>query len=598
MGSVPPANDRIFSGRVRGCNWIASLPGRLQKYCLDCLHISILLLYMEPENTEVAPVLASDDGAGSGHHSDSENEEKQVRLQEIKRLQAALAERYAEVAVGLTEQLERRVSHVLEDLSTRADFGPPPTQKIEKLKQYQTASINRVTKSKVGIIWRDFFKQKQDLRSKINARLSEQICALRREFEEGPGKQADLPVMDWISTNLDVAKDPQMASVMPRELLRDLAAIRKAPSPPPSPPPKRSPVLLPVNEDDNLVQLIGAAEKIRQEDLKALTVAADEELKSIANGGGEASFEHQRDEKQAPQIHPKIAALQNSHTRLEPIRIRDELSEDERRQAIAKGEERMRNWPMRQRYSHQFFQENAAEQHQHLRPDAQVLRPQSAPQTEISRQELPFQSPPQSQPPSQAQQRPPISSQMNTKVLPQIQQPVQMTQAPPMQRSPQPQQSQHYQMYYQQPMMPYGYEMMVYGQPFVMPQYPFQVYPQQLQQISPQQLQQLQQQGLVQMQMMPPLAVPQQQQSQQQEQQQQHQHQPQHQQQAPQQEQQQQKQQQQQQEQQSYQQPPSMQDPSIQQPAPIQPAARPAVQPGDGAKQSAQYVWRLDGYYR
>lgn len=165
---------------------------------------------------------------------------------EIRSQQAALANEYAQLARAFSHAAEKRVSLTLKRLErlekkpgAEADkaiqFERPVLTKLGKLLSYQVSSIQMNTRSEVLNIWRDFYKQKRDVREKMGSKKQRRLAQLQQDYRRSAvARNTDVSVLDWISANLDIVHylrtQKPLSGLEVEDVRLDLALMRKKPN--------------------------------------------------------------------------------------------------------------------------------------------------------------------------------------------------------------------------------------------------------------------------------------------------------------------------------------------------------------------------------
>lgn len=165
---------------------------------------------------------------------------------EIRSQQAALANEYAQIARVFSHAAEKRVSLTLKRLErlekkpgAEADkaiqFERPMLTKLGKLLSYQVSSIQMNTRSEALNIWRDFYKQKKDLREKMGSTKQKRLAQLQQDYRRSAvARNTDISVLDWISANLDIVHylrtQKPLSGLEAEDVKLDISLMRKRPN--------------------------------------------------------------------------------------------------------------------------------------------------------------------------------------------------------------------------------------------------------------------------------------------------------------------------------------------------------------------------------
>lgn len=153
----------------------------------------------------------------STFNSDNETPSSELTENQIRIQQTALANEYAQLARVLTHALEKRTALTLRRMEQMEKRGKKESQIVDdrphleqmgKLLSFQVTSIRANTQHEAMNIWRDFYRQKMDLRENMGAKRIGSISKIQREYKKiGEQKDTDIPVSEWITANLDTVKN-------------------------------------------------------------------------------------------------------------------------------------------------------------------------------------------------------------------------------------------------------------------------------------------------------------------------------------------------------------------------------------------------------
>lgn len=170
-----------------------------------------------------------------------------ARLNYIRAKQGELAGHYFTLAGALAAALARRANLTLAKLDGANMYDPestivaeihdsntslrPKKEKPLNLFKYQKEQIHSNGEINIGIIWRDFYKQKADLKWRMHEELIQKITRLEREKGLLSRVRSNPTPLEVISKNLDTIRDfkgdPGLQKLNEKSIKNDLKLLKR-----------------------------------------------------------------------------------------------------------------------------------------------------------------------------------------------------------------------------------------------------------------------------------------------------------------------------------------------------------------------------------